>query len=165
MKRNRLDYLIIQNQVQNYTLPAGFTSGIFDLPFLNPVRELFFVIQLDGSGVYDFTRNGLQSMALTFNGQEFFGRQESDALYLGTIQPYNHYTHFPDRIFYMYSFANNPSDPRPTGQINFSRIKQKLLEVNVTPDFVKAKQLRVYALSYNVLRIENGLAGLLFNFF
>jgi hypothetical protein len=165
MKRNRLDYLIIQNQVQNYTLPAGFSTGIFDLPFLNPVRELFFVIQLDGSGVYDFTRNGLQSMALTFNGQEFFGRQESDALYLGTIQPYNHYTHFPDRIFYMYSFANNPSDPRPTGQINFSRIKQKLLEVNVTPDFVKAKQLRVYALSYNVLRIENGLAGLLFNFF
>ena len=80
------------------------------------------------------------------------------------IEPYNHHVHDPDRIFYMYAFAQDPNDPRPNGQINFSRINQKLLEVNTLTSEVQ-RELRVYALSYNILRVENGLAGILFNFF
>jgi hypothetical protein len=44
-----------------------------------------------------------------------------------------------------------------------SRIKQQVLEINVTPDNFYNKQLHIYALNYNILRVENGLAGLLFN--
>jgi len=103
-------------------------------------------------------------MTLSFNGQEFFSRRDTDALYLGTIEPYNHHVHDPDRNFFMYSFSQDPNDPRPNGQVNFSRINQKLLEVNTLSSPVP-RQLRVYALSYNIMRVENGLAGILFNFF
>lgn len=163
MRKNRLDYFITQVQETSFRLPAGFSTGVFQLPFLNPIRELFFVFQRDGQPNYDFTQIGLQNMALSFNGQEFFGRDQTDALYLGTIEPYNHHRHFPDRNFYMYSFTVDPDDPRPTGQINFSRIKQVLLEVNMIPNPTLGKNFRIYAVSFNVLRIENGIAGLLFN--
>jgi hypothetical protein len=46
--------------------------------------------------------------------------------------------------------------------VNFSRIRHKVLEINMNPS-IFSKSLRIYATSYNVLRIENGLAGLLFN--
>ena len=164
MKKSRLDYVITQTQVSSYTLEPGFTSGVFSLPFINPVRELFFVIQADGNVPYDFTQNGLLSMTLSFNGQEFFSRRDTDALYLGTIEPYKHHIHDPDRNFFMYSFAQDPNDPRPNGQVNFSRVNQKLLEVNTLSSAVP-RQLRVYALNYNIMRVENGLAGILFNFF
>ena len=164
MKKSKLDYVITQTQVSTYTLDSGFTSGVFNLPFINPVRELFFVIQANGNAPYDFTQNGLLSMTLSFNGQEFFSRRDTDALYLGTIEPYKHHIHDPDRNFFMYSFSQDPNDPRPNGQVNFSRINQKLLEVNTLSSGVP-RQLRVYALSYNIMRVENGLAGILFNFF
>jgi hypothetical protein len=63
----------------------------------------------------------------------------------------------------MYAFTTDPSSPKPSGHVNFSRIKQALLRVNIAGDYLPAKQLRVIASSYNILRIENGLAGLMFN--
>ena len=54
-------------------------------------------------------------------------------------------------------------NPRPTGTINMSRIKDKVLEITTSP-YSNSRNIRVYAISYNMLRIENGLAGLLFNF-
>jgi hypothetical protein len=61
----------------------------------------------------------------------------------------------------VYSFSIDPESYYPTGQINMSRIQNKILSVSLTPAS-KKRSLRVYAQSYNILRIESGLAGLLF---
>jgi hypothetical protein len=45
--------------------------------------------------------------------------------------------------------------------VNMSRIQNKLLTMNLTP-YTGIRDVRVYAKSYNILRIENGLAGVLF---
>jgi hypothetical protein len=162
IQNNRIDYLITQTQIARSTLLPGFTTGLFNLEFTNPVKELFFVIQNSSNGPYNFANNGLVSMALTFNGEEVFTRDATDSLYLGTLVPYNHHIFMPTREFFMYSFASDPSNPKPSGQVNFSRIRHKVLEINMNPS-IFSKSLRIYATSYNVLRIENGLAGLLFN--
>jgi len=164
MNKSRLNYLITQTQSSQYNLVPGFTTGIFKLPFLNPVRELYIVIQNAGQAPYDYTDNGLTNIGLTFNGQDFLSRQVVDAQYLQYVQTFQKYNVTPTRKFYVYSFANDPMNPRPTGQINFSRLQDVSLDLTVTPLANTSRILRIYALSYNVLRIENGIAGLLYNF-
>jgi hypothetical protein len=163
MTRNRLDYLITQTQITTFSVPVGFTTGRFNLPFLNPVREIYIVIQNSNAPVYDYGDNGLQNIALSFNGQDFLSRQVVDAGYLQYVEAFNNFLFAPRRKFYLYSFAREPMNPRPTGTINMTRIKDKVLEITTT-SYSNTRNIRVYAISYNLLRIENGLAGLLFNF-
>jgi hypothetical protein len=162
-QRSRIDYVITQNQYQNIDLLQNFTSAIFELKFLNPVRELFFIIQPVDNLTFDYSNNGLKNLGLSFNGEDIFSSKTTDALYLGSLEPFNHYPNFPTRQFYMYAFTTAPGSSKPFGHVNFSRIKQALLTVNVEGSYLPAKQLRVIASSYNVLRVENGLAGLMFN--
>ena len=161
-KSHRLEYLITQCQYQNFDLLPLFTSAIFQLKLLNPVREMFFIVQPTGNKNYDYTNNGLASLAMSLNGAEAFTADTTDTLFLGSLQPFVHYPNYPSRRFYMYPFTTEPGSPRPFGHINMSRIRQILLELKTDP-YYQAKQLRVTAVSYNVLRIENGMAGLMFN--
>jgi hypothetical protein len=164
MTNNRLEYLITQSQAVSFTAVPGFSTGVFNLPFLNPVRELYIVIQNAGTAPYDFSNNGLLNLGLKFNGQEFLSRQVVDSQYLQYVQTFQKYNVTPTRAFYVYSFANDPMNPRPTGQVNLSRIKDVSLELTLNPLTTLSRSIRVYAMNYNILRIENGIAGLMFNF-
>jgi hypothetical protein len=62
----------------------------------------------------------------------------------------------------MYPFTTEPGSSKPYGHINMSRIRQILVELK-TDQSVSPKQLRIVAVNYNVLRIENGIAGIMFN--
>ena len=160
----RLDYMITQCQYQSIGLLAGFQNAVFNLDFKNPVRELFFVIQPTIQNPYDYSNNAVVSFGLSFNGQEVFTNDTTDALYTADIEPFNHYTNFPQREFFMYSFTGNPNSPKPRGQINFSRIKQVLLTLNCGGQaYLPTKDFRILAVNYNILRIADGLGGLMFN--
>jgi len=161
-KSHRLEYLITQCQYQTFDLLPNFRNAIFKLELAHPVRELFFAIQPDGNPNYDYTNNGLLNMGLTFNGTEVFTPDTTDALYMGSLQPYVHYINYPTRGFYMYPFTTTTGTGKPFGQVNMSRIRQILLELN-TSAYYQAKQFRIVAINYNVLRIENGLAGVMFS--
>ena len=161
-KRSRIDQVILQCQYQTIKLPINFSSGVFELKFNNPVRELFFVLQNDTSLPYDYSGSGLQSIGLTFNGYDAFTRTTTDVTYLGTIEPYNHYINFPTRNFNMYCFCTDPGSVNPSGYVNFSRIKQVLMTLDITASTITARTCRLTAVNYNVLRIENGIAGLAF---
>lgn len=162
-KTARIDQVITQWQYQTYHLPVNSTGGVFPLPFINPVRELFFVLQPEGNAPYDYSENGLISLGLSFNGYEAFTTTTTDATYMGVIEPYNHYPTFPTRQFYMYSFCTDAGSLKPSGFVNFSRIRQVLLTLNTTPLDTAGKSFRIVAVNHNILRIENGLAGLMFN--
>jgi hypothetical protein len=160
----RLDYMITQCQYQTIGLLSGFQNAVFNLDFKNPVRELFFVVQPTNQKPYDYSNNAVLSFGLSFNGQEVFTTDTTDALYTADIEPFNHYTNFPQRDFFMYSFTGNPISPKPHGQINFSRIKQVLLTLNCGGQvYLPTKEFRILAVNYNILRIADGLGGLMFN--
>lgn len=66
----------------------------------------------------------------------------------------------------MYSFALEPESTQPSGQLNLSYVKNQIARVglfNYPVNTDKQKQLRVYAQSYNILRVENGICTLLFD--
>jgi hypothetical protein len=163
-QQSRLDYMITQCQYQSISLLPNFQNAVFNLDLKNPVRELFFVVQPTNQVPYDYSNNAVLSFGLSFNGQEVFTTDTTDTLYAANIEPFNHYPNFPQREFYMYSFTGNPKSPKPHGQINFSRIKQILLTLNCGGQaYLPSKELRVLAVNYNVLRIADGLGGLMFN--
>lgn len=173
-QNHRLDYVITQCQYAEFLLAQGFTNGRFLLDFKHPVKELFFVIQPTGNGPYDYSGNGLESLGLTYNGEDAFLASSINSLYLGSIEPFNYHDNFgsippystvPGRQFYMYAFSTAPSSVVSSGCINMSRIRQVLLETNVfnASGFYPQKTMRLTAINQNVLRIENGLAGIMFS--
>jgi len=161
-KKSQVDYIIQQCQYQTFELPSLFSSAILKLNFINPVRELFFITQLDNANPYPYNYSNLASLAMNFNSSEAFTSDVTDYLYLNSIEPFNHYVNYPTRLFYMYSFANETNTPRPYGQVNFSRIRDIFLKLTTSP-YASSKQFRVIGLSYNILRVRNGIAGLMFN--
>jgi hypothetical protein len=173
-QNHRLDYVITQTQYETLYLAQGFQTDIFPIDFKWPVKELFFVIQTNGALPYDYSGSGLTSIGMTFNGEDAILTACTDALYVGAIEPFNHHVNFfsmppgstiPGRQFYMYAFSTNPSNGDPSGQINMSRIRNILLELNIfnSSAFYPAKQFRIIAVSQNILRVENGIAGLMFD--
>jgi hypothetical protein len=173
-KTHQLDYVILQCQYEQFSIPSGLQTAIYELKFKNPVKELFFVVQPSGNLPYDYSQNGLASLGLTFNGQDAFLTRTTDATYVGAIEPLKHHVNFFSkapgssvygRQFYMYVFSTNPLGHKSSGAINFSRIRQVLLELNMynAQGYYPAKDFRIMATSQNVLRIENGIAGVMFS--
>jgi len=175
IKKNQLDYSITQLQQNKQTIVAGNTFTQMQLTFINPVRELYIVIQTSSAvarnDLFNYSSSStddiLSSLGLTFNNETRINPDIANALYLRRAQPLNFHTKSPTRYIYSYSFSLFPENAEPSGQTNMSRIINKLLNVTINEQS-RDVEIRVYARSYNVLRIFRGLAGVLFidnNFF
>lgn len=148
MRTRPMEYVITQVQLANVPVLPDETTRSALLTFQHPVKELMFVTE-------DF--RPIRRIALTFNGEEVFDRSGT---YMAYEQSLRHHTGCPSPAyeFYTYSFALEPEVYFPTGQVNMSRIIHKQLTVDVDGPTV----VSVYAINYNVLRVESGLAGLKF---
>ena len=107
---------------------------------------------------YRFVKN----IKFECNGKTMF---DHTGTYLAYEQSLIHHTGCPDAgyEFYMYSFAMKPELYYPTGQLNMSRIIHKKLDVELDEvSTTRNINLSIYALNYNVLHVEGGLAGLKF---
>ena len=173
MKNNTTDYVISQLQIARTSMEENLTKSYFKLNFTNPVKEMFFVMQtrdtarlendyFNYSNSDDPSGEHIESINLMFNGEDRVSNSIATASYLKYIQPMTHHTRTPTRNIYAYSFALKPENSEPTGQINMSRIINKILTVNTKP-CSKIRDLRVYAVNYNILRVCSGLAGVIFN--
>jgi hypothetical protein len=63
---------------------------------------------------------------------------------------------------YSYSFALKPEEHQPTGTCNFSRIDNAQVAVTI-PTGVASTTMHMFAVNYNVLRIQSGMGGLAFS--
>ena len=62
---------------------------------------------------------------------------------------------------YLHTFTENFNDENPGGQINFSRIRDKDIHINLVPSLYD-RSLHIYAQSNNILKVKDGMAGLMF---
>jgi hypothetical protein len=173
IKNRPTDYVISQLQLARTSLDENMTTSSFKLNFTNPVKELFFVLQTRDklrleNDIFNFTNSDdpsgehLESINLMFNNEDRISNTVATSSYLKYIQPMTYHTRTPTRNIYSYSFALKPENSEPTGQVNMSRIINKILTVNTKPS-TKIRDLRIYAVNYNVLRVHCGLAGVIFN--
>ena len=180
----KIDYIITQVQESKGIIPVN-TTSIFKhkLEFKNPIKELFFVIQrirkvVNGFFISSFNYDSpnqvinnlytnyenLNNLELTLDDSIILDNVTGNAINLRAVQSGIHHSRTQlFRRYYSYSFSLEPERWYPTGQRNFSLIKEQFVKLDLHPDNVADRELRVLGLSYNILRVENGIAKTLFN--
>ena len=155
-----------QNAVANANVKQfNFTSATLEgdvnistatcpLPFGTPILSA-------GEGSCDEEGNGpLSTFKLILNGQDRF--KEQSGKYFNQVQPFYHCNGPALPGIYSYSFALKPCEHQPTGTCNFSRIDnaQAAITLKAAPNNTT---LSMFAVNYNVLRIQSGMGGLAFS--
>jgi len=162
---------ILVTQVQK--LPETATSGVFELSALNhPVKSLYFGLAAEDAVIAtDYW--SFSSADLYLNGVDLLDSMSPS--YFHTVQGYYNTQYgvlnfdttlkcpFYTRYF-TYNFCLDATKYTPTGSCNFSRLDNAKL---VLKDIVKGSDrtgdsLTLYAVNYNILRVKQGMAGILF---
>ena len=127
-------------------------TNLLELTFNHPVKYL--------ASSNTSTTSALMSPAnkvkLNINGTDLANYRWSKPHYIDVM--YYYHTGFvasPD--FFLYPFCLSTSSLQPTGTLNFSRLSTVKL-MSETMNIIDP----IYAVNYNILRIENGMAGLLY---
>ena len=103
----------------------------------------------------------IENMKLVLNGQDRF--KEQSGKYFNQVQAFQHHTGTPMPGIYSYSFALKPEEHQPTGTCNFSRIDNAQVSIKTAAGNTGQLQLNMFAVNYNVLRIQSGMGGLAFS--
>ena len=123
-----------------------------------------FVLSETALDMHCWGENPVVTAKLQLNGQDRFSEREGS--YFDVVQPYQHHTRAPDCGINLYSFALRPEEHQPSGSCNFSRIDNAVLQLVLSSGTVagtSTAKVRVYALSYNVLRVMSGMAGIAYS--
>ena len=88
--------------------------------------------------------------------------------YFRTIQPIQAGHKVPSKHIYCYSFAINPEEQQPSGTINYSRVDSSFLVFDNIQGIGEGvanntKYITIFAVFYNVLRIQGGVGGLAYS--
>ena len=188
----KTDYIITQVQESPIAkIDSGVTDIKHKLEFKNPIKELFFIIQtvnpkqpgfIGGQtnlvSAFDYDLNyeiysakseyinyeHLRYLELTLDDIVILNEATGKIINLRAVQSGIHHSRTQlFRRYYSYSFALEPERWYPTGQRNFSLVKDQYLKLSLNPYNDGERELRVLGLSFNILRIENGIAKTLFN--
>ena len=176
-----LDFIITQVQgfktelltVANNAVDVGGHNKIDLSHFNHPIKSIFWGF---GASSEDFANDRFTFLEadLQINGTHLF--EKMSPVYFHTVQNYykssfGHSDYIPETDvlfntrYFAYHFCLNASEYNPSGSCNFSRIDNAVLSLNgVEKGNLRAagQELFVYVVNYNVLRIRNGLAGILF---
>lgn len=184
-----IEYVITQVQTATIPFAPNVLSQSVMTHFKHPVKEMYFManVQERITGVQNGKRvldgivtesdrtlylseeidvrsdvRFIKNISLEFNETKVF---DHDRLQLSYQQSLDHHTGCPSPAyeFYTYSFAMKPEVYYPTGQVNMSRIRHQKLNIELDEtDERNEIHVSVYAINYNVLHVESGLAGLKF---
>jgi hypothetical protein len=102
----------------------------------------------------------MDTFKLILNGQDRFAQQNGK--YFNQMQPFRYHSGTPYPGIYTYSFGLQPEEHQPTGTCNFSRIDNAQVAVSMKAG-VPQMQQRMFAVNYNILRIQSGMGGLAFS--
>ena len=182
------DYLIEQVQHTGVEdIKAGETPRI-RMDFKHPVKELIWGVW--NTSVHDWNMRSFGSQNnIEINGFECFEERDED--YFRLVQPYQHHTRADaDNYAYVYSFGLNPELHQPSGACNFSQVDNSYLNLEVLPSLgdsvfewqgynyldtpdgeilgkdgtvvpITKAELLLFAVNYNVIRIDSGMGTLL----
>ena len=165
IKETPQTFIFEQIQRIEFFAPVGLNLVTCPLQFVNPVKEMFIVIQNSSARGYDYTTDGstdqLKNLTLLFNTTERISATIGTPIFLRNIQALEFHTRIPDRLFYMYSFSLDPEQDEPTGHVNFSRIPNQTLIISMNTS-TDNRTIVIYAVNYNFLAIEKGHAPVMF---
>ena len=98
---------------------------------------------------------------IQFEGNDRF--KERDGKYFRLVQPYQRHLRVPDNFIYLYSFGFTPEEHQPSGTANFSMLDHVELQFKLKKNIKTSVMISVYAPNYNILKIQDGMAGVVYN--
>ncbi|MBE29206.1 hypothetical protein CL646_03945 [bacterium] len=132
-----------------------------NLPSNHTTQELYFNHPVKYLASSDTTTDGAltspsNKVKISINGLDLCTPRWSKPHFIDVMNYYHtNFVTSPD--FFLYCFCLSTSSLQPTGTLNFSRLHSvKIVSENMPI------QHPIYAVNYNILRIENGMAGLLY---
>ncbi len=179
MLKAKHDYLIEQvYNIPEQTIES--TNRIVNVDLIQPSKLLVWVLQQNyvkmkpNNDHFNYTdsyvyKNNKQ-IGKSLIKQETFKLNSHDRIskrsyqYFNHVQSYQHLNNEPCEGINLYSFGIYPEKLQPSGSCNMSMISNAQLDLT-NQNIVTIKNtanLRMYSLGYNVLRIVNGIAGLVF---
>ena len=140
---------LLITQVQK-NIPSGET--VQELTFNHPVKYL----ASSNTSVNSALTSPSNKVKLNINGVDLANYRWGKPHFIDVTNYYHtNFVTSPD--FFLYCFCLMTSSLQPTGTLNFSRVESaKIMSESMTIDDP------IYAVNYNILRIENGMAGLLY---
>jgi len=173
---NSHSYLIEQHQIcDNNPVDNKSILSRSDLEFNLPVKELIWVYQansiaetndwsnysyvLDNDQNPEKKREPISTVTLNINGYDRF--QERDGSYFRIVQPFKHHQRVSNDYIYVYSFAINPENAQPSGSIDFSWLNSAVMGFGHPSDII-AGNITIFAINYNYIQINKGMASLLY---
>ena len=171
-KNYKHTFIIDQVQEQIELIPNSVVDNNSNtiLKFNTPCKEIIFALveksNIDNNNYYAYSRSSddlafIESMTVSLNGINYI--DDFPESYYRLVMPYQHHSRIPLKYVYSIPFAIYPEDTQPSGRIDLSKISEIGLRFklkNNNPDLV----MRIYAITYNIATIENGLYSLLYNF-
>ena len=128
------------------------------LEFNHPVKVVYGTIE-NAAGNSILSVNS--RMKFEFNGKDRVPLLPTENYFIDH-QSGKHTEHGASALFPMYSFALYANRITPTGSCNFSRIDNARLTVDVLAGSDSTIQGNFYAINWNMLKLEDGMGGLLF---
>lgn len=183
------EYVI--EQLQTFTTQATMSESLStikqDLPFNLPVRYLIWIYKSNLHGQYTTSKMTFEtneafapmySAALKCNDIDRFS--ERIGTYFNLVQPVQSLGRAPSAGIYMYSFGVQSGDQDSAGTLNFSKLNMvtlsitskaataasinEILDSSITLEtgITKFNEIVIFAKNMNILRIMNGMGGLIF---
>lgn len=165
------DYSILENfglsptNILQYILPSGMNIVEFENILYNSDEEK---LQLTNSDAFNNYGNIMYYGEFMFNTHS---RQIAKTDIFYRTEPYRTHTNYPSSSIYSYSFSLDPEKFQPTGTANFSQYSKSqfraTLQETKSPEEDSNEEKLTYSMFFyvrnmNILRIQGGLASLVF---
>jgi hypothetical protein len=168
-QENSHKYVIEQIQYNGDELiPANISSYNCDLRFSHPCKEIIFFgvekANIDNNNYFVYSKTPEESPLFTEASLLLDGKYRFEKLsefYYRTIFPDNVHSVIPMNYIYTMPFSIRPEDNQPTGSLNLSRFNDVTLALKLIQNNPEIK-IHVFAISYNILTIENGVLSMEF---
>jgi hypothetical protein len=141
-----------QTLLSEFTMIQGRVFDSFNLSVPASTRE--FWVTIDTPAV-------ISRIVLRLNNEVLVDDDRVTTRYIRAFE--SHSTMPSSSNVSVYSFAVDPQKMSPSGTLNMSRIASPVLDVYLVTAVSTNVKVRFYAKTFNVLEIQNGLGGLLFN--
>ena len=141
-----------QTTVNEFTIIQGQSFGSFKLDVRGPVREFWVTVDLPGV---------IKRVVFKLNNEILVDDDEVMTRYVRT---FDSHTSMPSSSnVCVYSVSWDPERLAPTGTVNMSRITEQYVDITLTTQASSDLTVRVYAKVFNILAIQGGTGGLIFN--
>lgn len=156
-------YIIEQTQFNGVELIPSSTSLYNSyLKFNNPIKEFIFACvqksSIDKNNYFTYSDSSNENALIDEVSLLLDGRKRYEFLpevYFRTVTPDAAHSVIPIKYIYYMPFSIRPEENQPFGSLNASRFTDIILSLKL-PNNNTEMYLYTYALSYNMIKIENG---------